>query len=73
MRPIQISDLSSEQLGTLEELYRTTRDVRLRTRAQIILLAAQNSTSPLQRSPQSSVVVKRQYVAGLRDISPKEE
>lgn len=41
MRPIQISDLSSEQLGTLEELYRTTRDVRLRTRAQIILLAAE--------------------------------
>lgn len=32
MRPIQIPEQSEEQLKALEELYRTTRNVRLRTR-----------------------------------------
>lgn len=41
MKPIRIPPLSSEQLGALEELYRTTRDARLRTRAQMVLLAAE--------------------------------
>jgi transposase len=41
MKPIQIVDLSEEQLNELAELYRTTRDVRLRTRAQMVLLAAE--------------------------------
>lgn len=43
MKPIQITDLSEEQLNELAELYRTTRDVRLRTRAQMVLLAAEPS------------------------------
>lgn len=43
MNPIQIIDLSEEQLKELAELYRTTRDVRLRTRAQMVLLAAEQS------------------------------
>src|SRR3954465_8909238 len=34
MKPIRIPDLAPEQLDALEELYRTTRDARLRTRAQ---------------------------------------
>ena len=39
--------LGPEQLAALEQLYRTTRDVRLRTRAQIVLLAAeQRLTAP---------------------------
>jgi transposase len=41
MRALQVSDLSADAIGELDKLYRTTRDVRLRTRAQIILLAAE--------------------------------
>jgi transposase len=41
MRPIRIPTLSPEQLGALEELYRTTREAHLRTRAQMVLLAAE--------------------------------
>jgi hypothetical protein len=39
MRPIRIQTLSPEQLDALEELYLTTREARLRTRAQMVLLA----------------------------------
>jgi transposase len=39
MRPIQLAPLRREQIDELNGLYRTTKDVRLRTRAQIILLA----------------------------------
>jgi transposase len=41
MRPIRIPTLNSEQLDALEKLYRATRDARLRTRAQMVLLAAE--------------------------------
>ncbi len=41
MKPIEIPALSPEQLDALEELYRTTRDVRLRARTQMVLLAAE--------------------------------
>lgn len=41
MKPIRIPTLSPEQLGALEKLYRTTRDARLRRRAQMVLLAAE--------------------------------
>jgi transposase len=41
MKPIQITDLSQEQHDALAKLYRSTRDVRLRTRAQMVLLAAE--------------------------------
>jgi hypothetical protein len=41
MKPIRIPALTPEQLAVLEELYRTTRDARLRTRAQMVLLAAE--------------------------------
>jgi DNA-binding NarL/FixJ family response regulator len=41
MKPIQIPALSAEQVKELDELYQTTREVRLRTRAQMILLAAE--------------------------------
>lgn len=41
MRPIEIPALTPERLAALEEFYRTTRDARLRTRAQMILLAAE--------------------------------
>lgn len=41
MKPIQLPPLNSHQLHKLNELYRKTGDPRLRTRAQIILLAAE--------------------------------
>jgi transposase len=41
MRPIQLPPQSREQLEALEELYRTTKDVRMRTRSQMMLLAAE--------------------------------
>src|SRR5690242_11968707 len=41
MKPIKLTDLTAEHLTELADLYRTTRDVRLRTRAQMVLLAAE--------------------------------
>lgn len=41
MRPIRLDALSAEQLRELDALYHGTRDVRVRTRAQMILLAAE--------------------------------
>ncbi len=41
MHPIRLDPLSREQLGALDQLYRATRDVRIRTRAQMVLLAAE--------------------------------
>ncbi|HEV2405874.1 MAG TPA: helix-turn-helix domain-containing protein [Ktedonobacterales bacterium] len=47
MKPIEIAELTAEQLAELADVYRTTRDVRLRTRAQMVLLAAeQHLTAP---------------------------
>ncbi len=45
MKPIRVPDLAPEQLAELEELYRSTRSVRLRTRAQMVLLAAEQRLS----------------------------
>ncbi len=41
MRPIRLDGLSADQLRELDELYHSTRDVRVRTRAQMIPLAAE--------------------------------
>jgi transposase len=41
MKPIQLPPQSPEQIEALEALYHTTKDVRLRTRAQMMLLAAE--------------------------------
>jgi transposase len=41
MRPIRLDALSAEQLRELDELYHRTHDVRVRTRVQMILLAAE--------------------------------
>jgi transposase len=54
MKPIQVAPLSPEQTNELSQLYRTTRDVRLRTRAQMILLAAEQGLS----APGIAVVVR---------------
>jgi transposase len=41
MKAIELGPQTPEQLEVLEEVYRTTKDVRLRSRAQMILLAAE--------------------------------
>jgi transposase len=41
MRPIRLPPQSPEQIEALEKLYQTTKDVRLRTRAQMMLLATE--------------------------------
>ena len=40
-KPLEIPIPTAEELEALERLYRTTKDVRLRTRAQIVLLAGE--------------------------------
>jgi transposase len=40
-KPLEIPIPTAEELEALERLYRTTKDVRLRTRAQIVLLASE--------------------------------
>ena len=42
LKPLEIPPLTAEELEALEKLYRTTKDVRLRTRAQIVLLAGEH-------------------------------
>jgi transposase len=46
-QPLSIPIPTTEELKALEKLYRTTRDARMRTRAQIVLLAGeQRMTAP---------------------------
>jgi transposase len=46
-RPLEIPIPTAEELDALDTLYRTAREVRLRTRAQIVLLAGeQRMTAP---------------------------
>jgi transposase len=47
--------VSSADLDALDQLYRTTRDVRIRTRAQIILLAAEQHLV----APQIATIVRK--------------
>ena len=53
--PIQVRDVSPEELKELETLFRQTKDVRLRERTQIILLAAEQHMT----APQISPIVRR--------------
>jgi len=41
MRPIELPDLSPDANEELANLYRTTRNMRLHTRSQMVLLAAE--------------------------------
>ncbi len=46
-KPLEIPELSDAEAEALDTLYRTTRVVRMRTRAQIVLLAGeQRLTAP---------------------------
>jgi transposase len=77
MRPIRLDALSGEQLRELDHLYHTTRDVRVRTRAQMVLLAAEQGLVAARIAPivrQNEETVRRwlvryqaEGIAGLAD------
>jgi transposase len=78
MKPIRIPTLSPKQLHALEKLYRATREARLRTRAQMVLLATERALTAAQIAEivrASEETVRRwlkRYLAegveGLRDV-----
>lgn len=51
MRPIRLDALSADRLRELDGLYRSTRDVRVRTRAQMVLLAAEQGLVAAEIAP----------------------
>ena len=77
MKPIRIPALDPDQLTALEDLYRSTRYARLRTRAQMVLLATKRrmSASEIAEIVRSSEETVRRWlkrylaegVEGLRD------
>jgi transposase len=76
--PIRLPELASEAITALADLYRTTHDVRLRTRAQMILLAAeQHLTAPaiaeIVRADEETVGtwLKRYLAEGITGLADK--
>jgi transposase len=76
MKPIRVPNLLPEQLAELEELYRSTRSVRLRTRAQMVLLAAERRLSAAEiakivRASEETVRrwLKRYLAEGIEGLS----
>lgn len=75
--PLRLPELDPEAIAELDDVYRTTRDVRLRMRAQMVLLAAEQGMlvpeiARIVRSDQQTVRTwLRRYlaegVAGLAD------
>ena len=53
--PIEVRQTASEELSELAELYRQTKDVRIRERTQIILLAAEQGMT----APDIAIIVRR--------------
>jgi len=78
MKPTYVSSLTEQQLAELDELYRTTKSPRLRTRAQMVLLSAEKGLkvqeiAEIVRESQATVLrwLKRymaEGVEGLKDI-----
>jgi transposase len=77
-KPLEIPELTAAEAEALDTLYRTTRDVRLRTRAQIVLLAGeQRLTAPaiariVRESDQTvRVWLKRWLAEGLEGLKDR--
>jgi transposase len=62
MRPLHIPPLTPTQREQLARLYRTTQAPRLRTRAQMILLSAEQG----RKVPQIALIVRESEATGLR-------
>jgi transposase len=78
MKAIQIPSLTAEQREALERLYDSTRHVRLRTRAQIVLLAAEKGwtasvISEVVRQDENTIRLwlKRYRAEGLEGLKDK--
>jgi transposase len=76
--PIRLPELAPEAIQELDELYRTTHDVRLRSRAQMVLLAGeQQLTAPeiakiVRADPETVGAWLRRYQAeGVNGLSDK--
>ncbi len=76
--PIRLPMLAPEAIKELDELYRTTHDVRLRTRAQMVLLAAeQQLTAPaiaqiVRADPETvGTWLKRYQAEGVNGLADK--
>ncbi len=70
MRPIRLDALPAEQLNELDKLYHGTRDVRVRTRAQMILLAAERGMVAAEIAPivrQDEETVRRWFARYLAE------
>lgn len=55
MKPIEVRPLTTEELNQLDELYHRTKDVRVRSRAQMILLGAEEKMT----APQIAQIVRQ--------------
>ena len=55
MRRLKLTPMNPESKSELDGLYRTTRDVRLRTGAQMIVLAGEQGMS----APEIAVIVRQ--------------
>ena len=55
MKPIEVRPLTAEELSALDDLYHQTKVVRVRTRAQMILLAAEEKLT----APQIAKIVRQ--------------
>ena len=62
MRPIHIPPLTPRQTKELDHLYRTTQAPRLRTRAQMVLLAGEQGL----KVPQMAAIVRESEATVLR-------
>src|SRR5512143_1413334 len=78
MKPLELAPLSQTQIDELDTFYRTTKDACLRTRSQMILLAAeQNMSAPriatLVRETDQTVRnwLKRYEAEGIEGLKSK--
>ncbi len=62
MRPIRVPPLSDSQRDELEALYRTTKDPRLRTRAQMVFLSVEQG----RHAPEIAGIVRESEVTVQR-------
>jgi len=72
MHPIRIPELGPAQVEELDALYRTTRDVRLRTRAQMVLLAAEQRLTAAEIASTVSAPARTRCGAGSRATSVRD-